>query len=181
MTAPTVGPGAAGRGGLDEPADRPLRIGVIGSGEAEGEVLVAARAVGRALARAEALLVCGGLGGVMAAAAEGAAEEGAPVLGILPGDDPEDAADGVSIPVPTGLGEARNALVVKASEAVIAVAGGWGTMSEAAFCMKMGVPLVGVLDNLPDEFDVDRFRDPAAAVARAFELAQGRRRKGAGR
>lgn len=175
-----MGPGAAGRAGGDEPVDRPLRIGVIGSGEAEREVLVAARAVGRALARAEALLVCGGLGGVMSAAAEGASEEGGAVLGILPGDDPGEAASGVSIPVPTGLGEARNALVVKASEAVIAVSGEWGTMSEAAYCMKLGVPLVGVLDSLPEEFDVDRFRDPAAAVARAFELAQGRRRKGRG-
>ena len=181
MNAPTVGIGGAGGGGRDPSVERPLRIGVIGSGDAEGEVLVAARAVGRALARAEALLVCGGLGGVMAAAAEGAAEEGAPVLGLLPGDDPADAAPGVSIPIPTGLGEARNALVVKASEAVIAVSGEWGTMSEAAFCMKLGVPLVGVLDSLPDEFPVDRFRDPAAAVARAFELAQGRRRKGAER
>ncbi len=177
MSAPTVGLGGAGRGGRDEPVDRPLRIGVIGSAEAEGEVLVAARAVGRALARAEALLVCGGLGGVMAAAAEGAAEEGGAVLGLLPGDDPRDAAPGVSIPVPTGLGEARNALVVRASEAVIAVSGEWGTMNEAAFCMKLDVPLVGVLDSLPDEFPIDRFRDPAAAVARAFELAQGRRRQ----
>lgn len=181
MSAPTVGLGGAGRGGRGAAVDRPLRIGVIGSGDAEGEVLVAARAVGRALARAEALLVCGGLGGVMGAAAEGAAEEGAPVLGFLPGDDPGEAAAGVSIPVPTGLGEARNALVVRASEAVIAVSGEWGTMSEAAFCMKLGVPLVGVLDSLPDEFPIDRFRDPAAAVARAFELAQGRRREGNGR
>lgn len=181
MSPPAVGTGELGPGGSGEAVDRPLRIGVIGSADAEGEVLVAARAVGRALARAEALLVCGGLGGVMAAAAEGAAEEGAPVLGLLPGDDPEEAAAGVSIPVPTGLGEARNALVVKASEAVIAVSGRWGTLSEAAFCMKLGVPLVGVLDSLPDDFPVDRFRDPAAAVARAFELAQERRRKGRGR
>lgn len=178
MNAPTVGPGSPGRGERGEAVDRPLRIGVIGSGSAEGEVLVAARAVGRALARAEALLVCGGLGGVMAAAAEGAAEEGAPVLGLLPGDDPGEAAAGVSIPVPTGLGPARNALVVQASEAVIAVSGRWGTLSEAAYCMKLGVPLVGVLDTLPDEFPIDRFRDPSAAVARAFELAQEQRRRG---
>lgn len=174
-----MGAGAGAAAG--DAVDRPLRVGVIGSGVAEGELLVAARAVGRALARAEALLVCGGLGGVMAAAAEGAAEEGAPVLGLLPGDDPGEAAPGVSIPVPTGLGQARNALVVKASEAVIAVGGEWGTMSEAAFCMKLEVPLVGVMDSLPEEFDIDRFRDPAAAVARAFELAQGRRRQGVSR
>lgn len=161
--------------------DRPVRVGVIGSGSAEGEVVAAARAVGRALARAEAILVCGGLGGVMAAAAEGAAAEGAPVVGILPGGDPEAAAPGVSIPLPTGMGEARNVLVVRASEAVIAVSGGFGTLSEASFCMKLGVPLVGVMDNLPEEFSIDRFRDPSAAVARALELAQERRRERAGR
>lgn len=158
--------------------ERPVRIGVIGSGSAKGEVLVAARAVGRALARAEALVVCGGLGGVMEAAAEGAAGEGGPVLGLLPGDSPDEAAPGVSVPVPTGLGQARNVLVVRASEAVIAVAGGWGTLSEAAYCRKLEVPLVGVMDNLPEEFDVDRFRDPTAAVARALELAESRRREG---
>ena len=150
---------------------RPARIGVIGSAEAATEELAIAHAVGRALARAEALLVCGGGGGVMAAAARGAALEGGDVLGILPGDDPDTAADGVSIPLPTGLGEVRNALVVKASEALIVVAGGWGTVNEAALCMKIGRPLVGVRDTLGDRFDIERFDDPAAAVARALELA----------
>ena len=107
----------------------------------------------------------------MAAAAEGACREGGEVLGILPGDDPAVAADGVSIPVPTGMGEARNYLVVRASEAVIAVSGGWGTMNEAAHCMKINRPLVGVRDTLGKTFDIERFDDPAAAVARALELA----------
>lgn len=107
----------------------------------------------------------------MAAAAEGATQEGGEVLGILPGDDPSAASSGVSIPVPTGFGEARNALVVKASEAVIAVAGGWGTMNEASLCMKIGRPLVGVRDALGERFEIERFEDPAAAVARALELA----------
>jgi uncharacterized protein (TIGR00725 family) len=159
---------------------RPLRIGVIGSGTAGPETQGTARAVGAALARAEAVLVCGGGGGVMAAAAAGSRAEGGCVVGILPGDDPEDAADGVAIPIPTGLGEARNTLVVKASEAVIAVAGEWGTLNEASLCMKLGRPLVGVYDNLGDRFDIERFRDPAAAVARALELASARRREGAG-
>ncbi len=107
----------------------------------------------------------------MAAAAEGAASEGGEVLGILPGDDPDAAAEGVSIPIPTGIGEARNYLVVRASEAVIAVSGGWGTVNEAAHCMKIGRPLVGVRDALGDRFEIERFEDPAAAVARALELA----------
>jgi uncharacterized protein (TIGR00725 family) len=156
-------------------ARRPLRIGVIGSATADAEAWATAHAVGRALARAEALVVCGGGGGVMAAAAEGACREGGEVLGILPGDDPGAAADGVSIPIPTGIGEARNFLVVRASEAVIAVAGGWGTVNEAAHCMKIGRPLVGVRDTLGDRFAIERFDDPAAAVARALELATERR------
>lgn len=157
--------------------DRPYRIGVIGSGGAEGEVLAAARGVGRALGKARALLVCGGMGGVMEAAAEGAADEGGAVLGILPGDDPSDAAPGVTVPVPTGFGQGRNVLVVKASEAVVAVGGEWGTRSEAALCLKLGVPLIGVMDTLGDVFSVERFRDPDAGVARALELAQQSRRE----
>jgi uncharacterized protein (TIGR00725 family) len=157
--------------------DRPYRIGVIGSGAAEGEVLAAARGVGRALGKARALLVCGGMGGVMEAAAEGAADEGGAVLGILPGDDPSAAAPGVTVPVPTGFGQGRNVLVVKASEAVVAVGGAWGTRSEAALCLKLGVPLIGVMDSLGDVFSVERFRDPDAGVARALELAQKTRRE----
>ncbi|MCL7971503.1 MAG: LOG family protein [marine benthic group bacterium] len=160
------------------PAHRPLRIAVIGSAVADVETSAVAHAVGRALGRAEALLVCGGGGGVMAAAAEGASAEGGQVLGILPGDDPERAAGGVTIPLPTGLGEARNFLVVRAAEAVIAVAGGWGTLNEAAHCMKIGRPLVGVRDRLGDRFEIERFDDPAAAVARALELATERRAAG---
>jgi uncharacterized protein (TIGR00725 family) len=157
--------------GQETVAHRPLRIGVIGSAQADPEMWATAHAVGGALARAEALLVCGGGGGVMAAAAEGACREGGTVLGILPGDNPEAAADGVSIPIPSGIGEARNFLVVRASEAVIAVAGSWGTMNEAALCMKIGRPLVGVRDSLGDRFEIERFDDPAAAVARSLELA----------
>ncbi len=158
-------------GTSDSVANRRLRIAVIGSAEASAEELATAHAVGRALARAEALVVCGGGGGVMAAAAAGARDEGGEVLGILPGDDPDAASEGVSIPLPSGLGEARNSLVVKAAEAVIAVAGGWGTVNEAALCMKIGRPLVGVRDRLGERFDIERFQDPAAAVARALELA----------
>lgn len=157
--------------------ERPIRIGVIGSASADDELRAAARGVGRALARARALLVCGGLGGVMEAAAEGATEEGGLVLGFLPGDDPDDAAAGVTVPVATDMGQARNVLVVRASEAVVAVGGAWGTRNEASLCLKTGVPLVGVMDTLGEMFPVDRFRDPDAGVARALEMAQKRRRE----
>lgn len=111
----------------------------------------------------------------MAGAAEGAAAGGGLVIGLLPGDDPRAASDGVTIPIATGLGESRNALVVKASEALIAVEGEWGTLNEAALCMKIGRPLVGIRDALGDRFPIERFQDPAVAVARALELAAARR------
>ncbi len=152
-----------------------LRIGVIGSATADDGALAAARAVGRAVAEARAVLVCGGLGGVMDAAARGASEDGGTVVGILPGDDARDASSGVTIPLPTGLGEARNTLVVKAADAVIAVAGEWGTLNEAAMCLKTGTPLVGVHDTLPAELPIRRIADPADAVAVALDLGLERR------
>jgi hypothetical protein len=159
----------AGRG-------RPLRVGVIGSGSRlDRETAEAARRVGAALARGGAVLVCGGLGGVMEAAAAGARDAGGTVLGILPGSDAGAAAAGVSIPIPTGLGEARNVLVVRSSEAVVAIAGGWGTLSEAAFCLKLGVPLFGLRDHLPAEMSIERLDDPEEAAERALRAA-GRRR-----
>lgn len=155
---------------------RPLRIGVIGSGDATPEARGLAHQVGAAIARAEAIEVCGGLGGVMDAAAAGATEDGGLVVGILPGTSADAAAPGVSVPIPTGLGEARNVLVVRASEAIIAIAGEWGTTTEAAFARKFGIPVIGLATNLPDELVTERAEDPAAAVARAVELAQERRR-----
>ena len=157
------------------PVFRPIRIGVIGSATASERGNETARSVGRALATGVAVRVCGGGGGVMPSAAAGAAAEGGLVLGILPGDDPQAAAVGVTIPIATGLGESRNALVVKASEALIAIEGEWGTLNEAALCMKIGRPLVGVGDALGDRFPIERFEEPAAAVARALELASAHR------
>ena len=160
----------------DDRRGRPLRVGVIGSGgRLDRESAEAARRVGAALARGGAVLVCGGLGGVMEAAAAGAREAGGTVLGILPGSDPGAAAPGVSIPLPTGLGEARNVLVVRSSEAVVAIAGGWGTLSEAAFCLKLGVPLFGLRDHLPAEMSIERLDDPEEAAERALRAAARRR------
>ena len=156
--------------------NQPLRIGVIGSGSVSDSVDELAKEVGSAIARAEAIVVCGGLGGVMAAVAAGAAEEGGVVIGILPGSDPTDAAPGISIPLPTGLGEARNVLVVRSSEAVIAIAGEWGTLSEAAFCRKFHVPLIGLETDLPSDVLEEIASGPSEAVARAVELAEAGRR-----
>jgi uncharacterized protein (TIGR00725 family) len=118
---------------------RPYRIAVVGSADASSEEYELARRVGAELARAGAVVVCGGRGGVMEAVARGATESGGLAIGILPGGDGEQANPWVSVPIATGLGEARNALVVRASEAVIAIAGSWGTLSEIALARKMGL------------------------------------------
>jgi uncharacterized protein (TIGR00725 family) len=103
-----------------------------------------ARSVGGRLAARGAVLVCGGLGGVMEAACRGAKEAGGTTIGILPGGDRAEANPYVDIAIPTGLGEARNALVVRAADALIAVGGGYGTLSEIAFALKAGKRVVGI-------------------------------------
>ncbi len=96
------------------------------------------------LAERGATVVCGGLGGVMAAVSEGAASRGGTVVGILPGPGRAGGNPFLTVAVPTGLGEVRNALVVRAADAVIAIGGGYGTLSEIAFALKAGTPVVGI-------------------------------------
>lgn len=119
-------------------------VAVIGPGIADPGVEAAAHRVGLELAKARAIVVCGGLGGAMAAACRGAKETGGITVGILPGTDRADANQYVDIAIPTGMGEARNALVVRAADAVIAVGGGFGTLSEIALALKIGKRVVGV-------------------------------------
>jgi uncharacterized protein (TIGR00725 family) len=119
-------------------------IAIAGPGSAEAPELEAAEEAGAAVAEAGAGLVCGGLGGVMEAACRGARSRGGLTVGLLPGSDREAANGWVVVAVPTGLGEARNALVVRAADAVVAIGGGWGTLSEIALALKTGVPVVGV-------------------------------------
>jgi hypothetical protein len=123
---------------------RPPYIAVVGAGEQDDESAGIATAVGRAIALRGAVLVCGGLGGVMEAACRGAKAEGGTTVGILPGDDRRHGNAYLDIAIPTGLGETRNALVVRAADAVIAVAGEFGTLSEIAFALKIGTPVVGI-------------------------------------
>jgi uncharacterized protein (TIGR00725 family) len=154
---------------------------VVGPGEAGIEQLEVAEDVGAAIAAAGAGLVCGGLGGVMEAACRGARSRGGLTLGLLPGLD-RDAANGwVVVAVPTGLGEGRNALVVRAADAVVAMGGGWGTLSEIALALKAGVPVVGLdtwepaIGGLPVD-GIVRVGDARSAVAEALRLsAQSRR------
>lgn len=103
-----------------------------------------AEEVGRQLARQGVILVCGGLGGVMEAACRGAAAEGGITIGILPGDSPRAANAYVQIPIVTGVGYARNLSVVKSAEAVIAVGGSYGTLSEIAYALQSGIPVIGL-------------------------------------
>jgi hypothetical protein len=100
--------------------------------------------VGAGIAEAGATLVCGGLDGVMAAASEGARRAGGVVLGLLPGSDRDAGNPYLSIAIPTGLGEARNALIIRTADAVIAIGGGYGTLSEIGFALKTGRPVIGI-------------------------------------
>ena len=121
-----------------------MHIAVIGGSECEWEVLELAEAVGRELAKRGVVLVCGGLSGVMEASCRGAREEGGTTVGILPGEDRRDANPNVQIPIVTGMGYLRNAIVVKSAQAVIAVNGSYGTLSEIAFALQYGIPVIGL-------------------------------------
>lgn len=121
-----------------------MYVAVSGGGDASDAVCQLAEEVGRALARRGAIVVTGGLGGVMEAASRGAKAEGGITVGILPTGDRADVNRWVDVAIPTGMGEARNALVVRAADAVIAVEGGFGTLSEIALALRLGTPVVGL-------------------------------------
>ena len=119
-------------------------IAVIGAGDCDEATYRQADAVGRLLAQAGAIVVTGGLGGVMEGASKGAKEAGGLVIGVLPGRLADDANRWVDVPIVTGLGEARNAVIANTADAFIVVAGGWGTLSEIAFAMPLGKPVVSL-------------------------------------
>ena len=125
-------------------------IAVIGGSQPSAEEARLAEEVGRELARQGATLVCGGLGGVMEAACRGASSVGGVTIGILPGDSPEAANPYVQIPIVTGMGYARNISVVKSAQAVIAVGGSYGTLSEIAHARQGGIPVIGL--NTPGHY-----------------------------
>lgn len=151
-------------------------VAVCGPDPAAPEVAEQAEEVGRLVARAGAVLVCGGLGGAMEAASRGAALDGGIVVGILPGTSRSQGNPHLSVAIPTGMGEMRNTLLVRAADVVIAVAGEYGTLSEIAFALKIGVPVVGLgtwelaKDGRPVEAFV-RAHTPEQAVAEALRLA----------
>ena len=141
-------------------------VAVCGPSEATAEELARAEAVGAGLASAGAVVVCGGLGGVMEAACRGAAHAGGTTVGLLPGDDRAAGNAFLSVAIATGMGELRNGLVVRAADAVIAVGGAYGTLSEIALALKTGRPVFALGSwDLPDAQAVG---SPEEAVERAL-------------
>jgi len=125
-------------------SDRPIYVAVCGGSVFEEEAADHAREIGAELAREGAIVMCGGGGGVMEAVCEGARSEGGMTIGFLPGDDRADANQYVDISIPTGLGEMRNMLLVRASDVVIAISGEFGTLSEVTYALRLGIPVVGL-------------------------------------
>ncbi len=122
-----------------------MNVAVVGPGsDATPSEVAVAQEVGELVAREGWVLLTGGLGGIMEAASRGAADAGGIVVGVLPGGDPSAANPSVAIPLPSGLGEARNALLVNASEGIVVVGGSWGTLSELALAVRRGKPVVQI-------------------------------------
>ncbi|UCF02379.1 MAG: TIGR00725 family protein [Deltaproteobacteria bacterium] len=144
-------------------------IGVIGSGQSENSIYQLAVEVGEEIAKRGAILVCGGLTGVMEAAAEGASSAGGLTVGILPGPSTNSANSFIKIPVATDMGQARNVIIAHTADALVAVAGGAGTLSEIGHALKAGKPVVG-LQTIPDIPGVQYVDSAQKALARAFEL-----------
>ena len=124
--------------------DKNIFIAVIGGGDCSPQEARLAEEVGGEIARHGAILICGGLGGVMEAACKGASSEGGLTVGMLPGDNRRAANPYVHIPIVTGLGSARNVAVVKSAQAVIAIDGSYGTLSEIGHALQSGIPVIGL-------------------------------------
>lgn len=146
-------------------------IGVIGVAEASDEEYNTAEQVGREIALRDAMLVCGGLGGVMEAACRGAKSEGGLTIGIIPGFSKSDANPYVDIPIITGMSHARNIIVVSSSDAIIAIGGSYGTLSEIAFALKLKIPLIGI-NTWEVSPDIKKAATPKEAVDLALRLAR---------
>lgn len=157
---------------------RRMIIGVMGSSQCDSAIYEQARAVGRLIAERGAVLLCGGLGGVMEAAARGACEAGGLTVGILPGGSERESPPNpyIQIAIFTGLSEARNVINVRSADAIIAIAGGYGTLSEIALALKVGKPVVLLHSwRFQSPFGeaegvVRAAETPEEAVALAFEL-----------
>lgn len=154
-------------------AEKKKFIAVIGGGQCSPKEAELAEAIGRELAKRGAILICGGLGGVMEAACRGASSEGGITVGILPGDNRQQANPYVQIPIVTGMSEARNVIVVKSAQAVIAIDGSYGTLSEIGHALQFNIPVIGLntwspsRNGQPDNAIIQA-KDPTEAVDKAF-------------
>jgi uncharacterized protein (TIGR00725 family) len=157
-------------------SERPY-IAIVGGSDADDDTLAVAELVGREVATHGAVLVCGGRGGVMAAACRGAKAAGGTTLGVLPGDSRDDGNDHLDIAVATGMGEMRNMIVVHSADVVIALSGEFGTLSEIAFALRIDKPVIGLdtweLAQRGEASDaIVRVDDARAAVQEALRLAR---------
>jgi uncharacterized protein (TIGR00725 family) len=155
----------------------PVYVAVVGPGDRDPAAYELAERVGEELGRRGAVVVCGGLGGAMEAACRGAKTAGAVTVGFLPGLDRAGANDYVDIALPTGMGELRNGLIVRAADAVVAIRGEFGTLSEISFALKTGVPVVGIetwelVKGGREAGAIVRAASPAEAVEQALRLAR---------
>jgi uncharacterized protein (TIGR00725 family) len=157
-------------------SQRKIIIAVIGAREPSPEEAGLAEEVGKEIARQGTVLICGGLGGVMEAACRGAESEGGITIGVLPGDDPDAANPHVQIPIATGIGYARNVVVVRSAKAVIAIGGSYGTLSEIAYALAANTPVIGLntwsisRDGKQDD-SINYVQSPSEAVKKALALA----------
>lgn len=152
-----------------------IYISVIGDGKCDQKTYQTAFDVGQLIAEKGAVLVCGGLGGVMEAACKGAKSKNGLTVGILPSEDRGGMNPYVDVAIPTGLGEARNALVVRCADVVIAVGGQFGTLSEIALALKMGKPVVGIgtwelVKGGKKDKSIVAATDPQGALAAALQM-----------
>ncbi len=161
-------------GDEDEKIGYPLRrtklIAVIGGRHVEKALLREAEKVGKLIAGKKAVLICGGLGGVMEAVSKGAKSEAGLTIGILPHDHKRGANDYIDVPIATGLGIGRNVIIARTADALIAVGGEYGTLSEIAFALQMGKPVVGI--KTWDIKGIVKAENAEDAVSKIFELLE---------
>jgi len=154
---------------MDPAVSKPY-IGIIGSGSSAQAESRFAYEIGSGIGRSGSILICGGLGGVMNSAAKGAKDAGGTTIGILPGSDRHDANPYIDYPIASGFGEARNLIIIRSSDAVIALPGEWGTLSEYAFALKLDKPIVATDEwNLKGSAPIRT--QPEEAVQLALQMA----------
>lgn len=144
-------------------------IGVIGGSQCSPEISNLAEQVGEGIARNNAILICGGLFGVMEAACRGAKKSNGLTIGVLPGDDAAQANSFVDIAIVTGMGDARNVVIARTADAVIAIDGEYGTLSEIAFCLKFGKPVIGLKSWRVDP-RIKEAANPQDAINKALQM-----------